>query len=630
MSSESRKLIVLLLLAAASCTPYRKMQRIISGEVGMVISVPDEKPADDDDDEEVRIDSIRGDLTDEPILMNAIRDNETGEMVATDVINASKVVARFRNVAERAGYVSVSFDVTVPEEMSDSDWQLKLRPLMRIQDDTLHLDPIFITGAGYRAGQLRGYQRYRNFLASIISDTADFIRMGQLEIFIQRHYPDTYAMKTDSSVVSDPDAETVFGVTQAEALRHYTRQMKWNRNERRKARADKMYGRYVKDPIVVEGIRLDTVLTSVDGDFIYRYMHTFRSRPGLKKVMITLSGDMYERGECIHHLPFPDELTYYISSLSTMADMTPKYRMIILQRRVYDNTKALIDFAQGSSAVDTSLSDNASELRRIRKCIEDVVSRNEYELDSLVITASCSPEGSFAHNRKLSSARSEAIRKHIGSYVPEEWRDSCLKTSLMPENWEQFRRIVKNDTVMAPSAVRRILDITDGMKDPDAAERKLSRMQEYRYMRERIYPKLRSVSFDFHLHRTGMLKDTVHTTEPDTLYMSGLEALKSLDYRKAVEILRPYDDYNSALAFMSADYNHSALDVLNRLDDHDARVCYLKAMVLSRLGMYDEAMKYFELSIAYDPYLEYRANLDPEMFRLVNKRKTLIKHNEYE
>ena len=313
-----------------------------------------------------------------------------------------------------------------------------------------------------------------------------------------------------------------------------------------------------------------------------------------------------------------------------MADMTPKYRMIILQRRVYDNTKALIDFAQGSSAVDTSLSDNASELRRIRKCIEDVVSRDEYELDSLVITASCSPEGSYAHNRKLSSARSEAIRKHIGSYVPEEWRDSCLKTSLMPENWEQFRRIVMNDTVMAPSAVRRILDITDGMKDPDAAERKLSRMQEYRYMRERIYPKLRSVSFDFHLHRTGMLKDTVHTTEPDTLYMSGLEALKSLDYRKAVEILRPYDDYNSALAFMSADYNHSALDVLNRLDGHDARVCYLKAMVLSRLGMYDEAMKYFELSIAYDPYLEYRANLDPEMFRLVNKRKTLIKHNEYE
>lgn len=629
MSSDLRNIMILLMLAVVSCTPYRKMQKIVSGEVGMVISVPDEKPLDEEK-EDVKIDSIRGSLTDEPIIMNAIRDNETGEMVATDVIDASRVVARFRNVAERAGYVSISFDVIVPEEMSDSDWQLKLRPLMRIQEDTLRLDPIYITGAGYRAGQLRGYQRYRNFLASIISDTTDFIRIGQLEIFLERFFPETYAMRTDSSFVSDPDAETLFGATQADALRHYTRRLKWIRNERRKARADRMYGRYVKDPIVVEGIRLDTVITSSDGDFVYRYMHTFRSRPNLKKVMVTLSGDMYERGECIHHLPFPEELTYYISSLSTMADLTPKYRMIILQRTVYDNTKALIDFALGSSEVDTTLSDNASELRRIRRCIEDVVARDEYALDSLVIMASCSPEGSYAHNRRLSAARSEAIRKYIGDYVPEEWRDSCLKTSLMPENWEQLRRLVANDTLMGDAAVKRILAVTDGMKDPDVAERKLSRMAEYRYLRERIYPKLRSVSFDFHLHRVGMQKDTVHTTELDTVYMAGLDALKELDYKKAVALLRPYGDYNSALAFMSADYNHSALDVLNRLDDRDPKVCYLKAMVLSRLEMPDEAMKYFELSIAYDPYMEYRANLDPEMFILVKKRQTLINYNAYE
>lgn len=629
MSSDLRNIMILLMLAVVSCTPYRKMQKIVSGEVGMVISVPDEKPLDEEK-EDVKIDSIRGSLTDEPIIMNAIRDNETGEMVATDVIDASRVVARFRNVAERAGYVSISFDVIVPEEMSDSDWQLKLRPLMRIQEDTLRLDPLYITGAGYRAGQLRGYQRYRNFLASIISDTTDFIRIGQLEIFLERFFPETYAMRTDSSFVSDPDAETLFGATQADALRHYTRRLKWIRNERRKARADRMYGRYVKDPIVVEGIRLDTVITSSDGDFVYRYMHTFRSRPNLKKVMVTLSGDMYERGECIHHLPFPEELTYYISSLSTMADLTPKYRMIILQRTVYDNTKALIDFTLGSSEVDTTLSDNASELHRIRRCIEDVVARDEYALDSLVIMASCSPEGSYAHNRRLSAARSEAIRKYIGDYVPEEWRDSCLKTSLMPENWEQLRRLVANDTLMGDAAVKRILAVTDGIKDPDVAERKLSRMAEYRYLRERIYPKLRSVSFDFHLHRVGMQKDTVHTTELDTVYMAGLDALKELDYKKAVALLRPYGDYNSALAFMSADYNHSALDVLNRLDDRDPKVCYLKAMVLSRLEMPDEAMKYFELSIAYDPYMEYRANLDPEMFSLVKKRQTLINYNAYE
>ena len=72
----------------------------------MDISVPDEKPLDDGIDKDVKIDSIRSDLSDGPIIMNAIRDSETGEMVATDVINASTVVARFRNVAERGGYVS--------------------------------------------------------------------------------------------------------------------------------------------------------------------------------------------------------------------------------------------------------------------------------------------------------------------------------------------------------------------------------------------------------------------------------------------------------------------------------------------------------------------------------------------
>ena len=159
------------------------------------------------------------------------------------------------------------------------------------------------------------------------------------------------------------------------------------------------------------------------------------------------------------------------------------------------------------------------------------------------------------------------------------------------------------------------------MKDPDETERRLSRMQQYRYLREKIYPQLRSVKFDFHLHRLGMKKDTVHTTELDTVYMAGLQAMKDLDYKKADTFLRPYRDYNSALACMSADYNHTAWDILSDMEDKDAKVCYLKAMVLSRLEQYDEAMKYFRLSIGYDPYMEYRANLDPEMDKLVQLYK---------
>ncbi len=611
---------MLLLAGVLSCSPYRKMQKIRSGTVGMTLSVPEEPPIEVEEDNELQIDSIRGTLSDEPIIMNAIKDTETGEMVATDVINASKVTARFRNVAERAGYVSISFDVSVPAAMSDSEWQLKILPFMAIQEDTVSLDALYITGEKYREEQLRGYQRYRAFLASIITDTTDFIRLGQLEIFIERHYPETYAMKRDSSVIPAPQAENLFGVTQREALIHYTKQLKWRFNERRKGRVGKMYERYVKDPIVTEGIRLDTVLTSSGGDFIYRYVHTFRSRPNLKRVTVSLDGKLYEKGECIHEFPFPDELTFYISSLSTLVDDRPKYRMFVLERSVYDNTKAFIDFRQGSSVVDTLLGDNASELRRVMRCIDDVVARDDLELDSLVIVASCSPEGSYSMNRRLSAARSEAVRRYIGRYVPEEWRDS-LKASELPENWEQMRKLVANDTIMTASAKERIVGLIDGMRDPDRVEAKIASMPEYRYLREKVYPKLRSVRFDFHMHRTGMLKDTVHTTELDTVYMSGIEALKSLDYKKAVSVLRPYGDYNTALAYMSADYNHSALDVLGKLDDTDPKVCYLKAMVLSRLGLHEEALKYYDLCLAYDPYMRHRANLDPEMHLLVKKRE---------
>ena len=81
---------------------------------------------------------------------------------------------------------------------------------------------------------------------------------------------------------------------------------------------------------------------------------------------------------------------------------------------------------------------------------------------------------------------------------------------------------------------------------------------------------------------------------------------------------------------MSADYNHSALDVLGRLDDTDPKVCYLKAMILARMGQMQEALKYFELCIAYDPYMEHRANLDPEMYELIKTRNNTLKPNSYD
>lgn len=610
MCFDRRLIYVLVCLAVGSCASYKVMRKVNSGEVAVGFAVPEDRPLDDSDVQSVT-DNVESELPDGPIIMNAIRDTETGEMVATDIISASKVTARFRNVPERGGYVSIGFDLSVPSSLTRSEWKLMMEPYMVLQDDTLSLESIHVAGRAYREAQLRGYQRYRRFLESIITDSTDFVRIGQLEIFLKRNFPQTYAMKTDSSFVSEPQAENLFGVTQREALEHYTRKWKKKLNDRRLSNRGRMFARYVKDPLAREGVRLDTVVADGDG-FIYRYSHRFRSRPHLKKAVVFLQGGLYRRGEKILSMPESDDMTFYISSLSTLADMTQKYRIKILERTVYDNTKALIDFAQGSSGIDTLLGDNASELERVCRCIGDVVERQELVLDSLIVSASCSPEGRYEHNRRLALSRAEEVRRYLMGKVPEQWKDA-MKVSCVPENWDIFRKLVKNDTVMAGKEVERVLGLTADLGRPDDVERRLASLPSYRYMREKIYPKLRSVSFDFHLHRSGMVKDTVHTTEPDTVYMSGLEALRDLDYKRAVTILRPYGDYNSALAYLSAEYNHSALEVLKGLDDEDPRVCYLMAVTLSRLEQPSLAQAWLGRAVKLDPYLIHRANLDPEM-----------------
>ena len=156
MCFDFRYLLLFVILMTSACTSYLKVRQMRSGEVAMGLSVREDSRWEEQDEPQIT-DTVVASVSDGPILMNAIRDSETGEMVATDVISASRVTARFRNVPERDGYVTIGFDITVPAEMMDSRWQLKVRPAMRIQDDTIQLQPVYMTGKGYRQEQLRGY-----------------------------------------------------------------------------------------------------------------------------------------------------------------------------------------------------------------------------------------------------------------------------------------------------------------------------------------------------------------------------------------------------------------------------------------------------------------------------------------
>ena len=300
-----------------SCASQRKMKTLQSGTIRPSLALTKEQDFIPDirkDLKSQRDTFVVKDGDKEILLMKAIK-NEDGEMVAHDVLDAAVVTARFRNVAERNGRVDIEFQVIVPQSMQDSKWQLRFRPQMYILQDTLDLDPVIITGAEYRKGQLKGYQQYEKFLATIVTNPDEFVNWWLLELFIERNMPDLYAFKTDSTYVSDEEFASVYGVTEKEAIEHYTDDLARKANNKRISRREKMYRKYVKVPIVTDGLRLDTVIQTFNGDFIYRYVQPIKTRPKLRKVDVVLSGDIYESDQKIYDIPMSDPLTFYISSL---------------------------------------------------------------------------------------------------------------------------------------------------------------------------------------------------------------------------------------------------------------------------------------------------------------------------
>ena len=627
------------LALAASCSSQRKLAAIKRGDpaaslvLGKDMYVPEIKEA------KVLRDTLRikDDDGRELLLMKAIRDEDTGDMVATETLDAAKVTARFRNIAERHGKVDLSFAIIVPGAMQDSKWQLRFYPDMYMLGDVERLEPVIITGNSYRQAQLRGYQQYNRFVSRIISDTTRFVNVKALEIFLRRNIPQLYAFKTDSSYVSDEHFYTIYGVSEQEAVEHYTNKIARRMNDRRKSRLDEMYRKYVKVPIVTEGIRLDTVMVGDNGDFIYNYVQTIATRPRLRKVDIVLSGDIYESDRKLYSIPESSPLTFYISSVSGLADQTEHYMTKVIERHADANTTSRIDFQVGKSNIDLSLGENRRELGRIRRTLAALLENETFLMDSIIVTASASPEGSVSLNWRLSRSRSESISRYLDEQIKVLWDsldrrhglrfdEAGMRIKATPpripfisryngENWDRLDVLVEEDDYLTEGDKSRYA-LLGRVPELDGREALLQRERFYSYLRERLYPRLRTVAFDFHLHRKDMVKDTIHTTVLDSTYMRGVRALTNMDYEGALALLRPYDDYNTAIAYMGLDRNQSALGILSR-QKPSASVNYLMAILYARLGDEEEAVRRYLASCRQEPAYVHRGNLDPEISHLI-------------
>lgn len=640
-------IILIFLILAGSCGETKKIQSLHSQHLSASLALSRNEIAEE---RKVIASAPRDTITvtgengETLLLMKAVRDEESGEMVAHDVINAAVITARFRNVAERHGRVDLRFEVIVPQEMMDTRWQLQFYPDMFILEDSVRLEPVIITGSEFRSRQLRGYELYDRYIRSIITDTTAFIDWRNLNIWIARNLPELYKYKNDSTFVSETDFHSLFGPTEADAIRHYTF---WHRryyHEKKWHKRGAKFQEYVKAPIVTEGIRLDTVLRDIDGNFVYQYTQSIRTRPKLRKVDIVLSGDIFEQEHHLYTMPRSEPLTFYISSLSAFVDTRERYLTRVLERKAAANTACYVDFASGSSEIDLSLGHNATEMGRIRGNILELLLNTSFDLDSIVISASASPEGTVKSNGALAERRAASVATYFDNYICH-WRDSVKRNSFsvsvddsgresighnasipasIPflsrssgENWPYLGVLVDEDTVMTSSDKLSFIRHLE-TADVDERERRMQAEPWYRYMRENLYPRLRTVRFDFFLHRKGMVKDTVHTTELDTTYMRGVRLLQEREYEKALTCLRDYRDYNTAIAYVSLDYNASAMAILQELP-RTPQVSYMLALLYARAGDDGKAVENYLAACRDDRSYVFRGNLDPEIYVLIQR-----------
>lgn len=373
------------------------------------------------------------------------------------------------------------------------------------------------------------------------------------------------------------------------------------------------FERFVKHPYP-QGVRLDSIVEGAR-DLSYYYSQEVPTRSEGKTMLLTLHGAVVALDGSRYDLPPLDTLRYHISSMLSFADTTTRYVTKIIEKYAVVNDRNYLSFRVNDTRIIDTLGDNAVQLARIESLMSGLVEQREFHVDSIVLTASASPEGSYAQNERLARGRAVALKQRLGQRFGRQV-DTLLSVRWVAEDWVELERRIAADSTIAEREA--ILGLLRTVGNPDRREAELRRRfpKQYRDIRQRLYPLLRAVNFKYDLRRVGMVKDTIHTTVPDTLYARGVKLLNEREYNGALRILRPYEDRNTAVALLSLGLDEQAYEVLCRLKE-EATVEYLKAVACARMGRVEEGKAAFSRACELQPGFEYRGNLDPEIRELI-------------
>ena len=503
-------------------------------------------------------------------------DSTTGEYITTQQLGEVTVVAKAKTVPERNGKVSIDFIVRVPRKLMQPDWSMTIAPVMDNGGVITPLDSIEIRGRENDAftQRMRVYderqaRRWRKSTDKMVD------RTGLVFSARERRRQASNAVRS---------------------LQHIEHQ-----------NASQGFG-----------LRLDTVMQA-DGDFFYYYSQAFPALDLQPKLKVFFNAYITNCGFERYALERGDTLTYFISSMMQFLDRTPRYKRLLVQRRVTESATANVLFPVGQAVVHDTLGNNYTELRKIEEKMAELNRSNEFVIDSIVMTAYCSPEGSEAANRELSRLRANSLKKYLMPVISSNAEaEDLLKVRWLPEDWARTRDYITKDNNIINKAG--VLSIIDSQGNLDARENEIRRLYpaDYDYIRNNIYPQVRSVDFQFFLARRNMVEEFMYTDVIDTLYADALKLMDRRKYKEAMPKLLEYEDWNTAICYMSLGYDGSAWNILIQQPKSSDRE-YLMAILAARMGKKEMAMQLYMEACQMDEGKVMRGELDPEISQLIKE-----------
>lgn len=417
------------------------------------------------------------------------------------------------------------------------------------------------------------------------------------------------------------------------------------RKEARKAMKDEKYHDIVRFPFNPDA-ELDTVIYAAD-QVKFLYSQKVPADENSARMKVYVVGNVLSGNGSKYPLPKSDTLTYLVSSMTKFIDKTPRYVRKIIARDAEANTSVNFYFPRNGFNLDETIAVNRKGVKKVKDLTLALMTDPVYRIDSLTLFASSSPEGSWRVNGEIAQKRAKSIRDVLvreftalydslsvgvnvemdeaGNLIHREVKDeipdlpNLIKIRTIPEDWNKLRSLIVSDADFKGHKDA-ILRIIDREQEPDRREWliKSQYKSEYAYMLEKLYPIIRAVDFRFSLSRRGMKQDTIYTNEPDTTYARAVEYLEKRKYEQALEMLRPYDDVNTAIAYMSLGYDKAALRIFEK-SPQTADNKYMQAILQARLGNEEKAVRLLLGAVDMNAQMKFRANLDPELSELVKK-----------